>query len=169
MSLNRSHFLWTTAGSSPSKICKATIQASFLSGRYHTEALTRHWSTNKSGSCLLSSVCQAQNLSEDVRHILQFCPALQGVREKLFDYTRTFTSNFDTFLKEKILALCLPSNPDFCQFIVDCSTLPSVISLVQSYGSSFLSVMFEISRTWVFVIHRERLRRLDRWKPGQQL
>ena len=72
---------WSLAFSSPSKICKATIQASFLSGRYHTEALTRHWSTNKSGSCLLSSACQAQNLREDVRHILQFCPALQSVRK----------------------------------------------------------------------------------------
>ena len=147
----------------------ATIQASIISGRYRTEALTRYWSSNKNGCCLLSPQCNAQGLREDVQHMLQFCPALQDVREKLLDYTKNFTSKLDNHLQEKIYTLCLPVNPDFCQFIIDCSSLPLVISLVQLYGSSLLSVIFEISRTWVFVIHRERLRRLGRWKPGKQL
>ena len=169
MSLSRPHWIWTTAGSSPSKICMATIQATIISGRYRTEALTRYWSSNKNGCCLLSPQCNAQGLREDVQHMLQFCPALQDVREKLLDYTKNFTSKLDNHLQEKIYTLCLPVNPDFCQFIIDCSSLPLVISLVQLYGSSLLSVIFEISRTWVFVIHRERLRRLGRWKPGKQL
>ena len=169
MSLQRPHFIWTTAGSSPSKICMASIQARFLSGSYQTEALARHWSLNKSGSCLLSPECSTQGLREDVRHLLKYCPALHEIREKLYDYTVDVTSKFDTFLQEQIRTLCSPVHQDFCQFIIDCSTIPSVISMVQSYGSSILSDIFEISRTWIFVIHRERLRRLDRWKPGQKL
>ena len=58
MSLCKPHPLWRTAGSSPAKVTKATVQALLLSGRYRTEGLMKHWSSNKSGFCLLSEVQQ---------------------------------------------------------------------------------------------------------------
>ena len=169
MSLDRPHHLWLTAGPSPAKICMASVQANFLSGRYKTEALARHWSQNKSGLCLLSPTCHDSCLREDVPHILAICPALLGVRVQLMNYTLQMTFKFDDTVRKEILTLCTPSHSDFCHFLIDCSTIPSVISLADSYGSQLLSAMFEITRTWVFTLHRERLRRLNRWKSSSQL
>ena len=166
MSLSKPHPLWLTAGSSPSKICMASVQANLISGRYRTESLTRHWSNNSNGVCLLSSVCQNLGSKEDIRHILQWCPALEDTRDKLTEYTRNKVSNLDAYLQHEILGLCSVSNPSFCQFLLDCSTISTVISLVQLYGTSLLSFVFEISRTWVYGIHRERLRRLGRWNAS---
>ena len=57
MSLSSPHPLWSTAGSSPSKVAMATIQAQMLSGRYRSQKLCRHWSIHSSGFCLLSEEC----------------------------------------------------------------------------------------------------------------
>ena len=165
MSLKTPHLIWTTAGSSPAKIRKATIQALMISGRYRTESLVRHWSkTNKTGSCLLSLECSGT--LDDIEHILQHCPALDGTRSYLLEYTKFYVAKLDLPLAEIITEYCSPSNPDFCQFLLDCSSLASVIAFAQEFGSSCLSDMFEVSRTWVYALHRDRLRRLNRWIPG---
>ena len=169
MSLTRPHHIWSTAATSPAKITMATVQATLLSGRYCTEALARYWSSNKHGLCLLSPECSANGLKEDVRHMLQVCPALHSTRRKLEDYTLEATSSLDENIRNEILNLCSSASPDFCQFLLDCSCLPAVISLAQQHGANTLSILFQISRTWIFVIHRERLRRLDRWEPALQL
>ena len=46
MSLVKPHPLWTTAGSSPSKMSMATVQARMVSGRYRSELLCSNWSKN---------------------------------------------------------------------------------------------------------------------------
>ena len=69
MSLTRPHPLWYTAGSSPSKVAMASIQALMISGRYRSEALFRHWAPkNKNGFCLLSPTCS--ETVETIQHIL---------------------------------------------------------------------------------------------------
>ena len=165
MTLKSSHPIWWTAKSSPVKVRKASVQALMLSGRYRTEALVRHWSNNGNGMCLLSPECSDQY--EDIDHILQQCPALDETRAYLANYTEKFLTKLDPQISEIIKDLCKPSSPYFCQFLLDCSSIPTVVTLVQSVGSSCLSSMFEVARTWVFAIHRDRLRRLDRWMPGQ--
>ena len=55
MSLHSPHPLWLTAGSNPYEENKTTVQARMLSGRYRTEALCSHWSSNTEGLCLLTS------------------------------------------------------------------------------------------------------------------
>ena len=55
MSLKKPHPIWLTAGSNPYEISKAIQQAKFLSGRYRTEVLAKHWTKNKSGFCQSSS------------------------------------------------------------------------------------------------------------------
>ena len=52
MSLSRPHPIWTTARTSPYETEKACVQARMLSGRFRTEELARHWTTNKDGYCL---------------------------------------------------------------------------------------------------------------------
>ena len=79
MSLKSPHPIWTTAGSSPSKVALATIQAQMLSGRYRTQLLCSHWSPLSSQCCQLSQACS--NIVEDIPHILRDCEALRATRE----------------------------------------------------------------------------------------
>ena len=169
MSLVRPHSLWTSAGHSPAKIFKATVQALMLSGRYPTEALIKHWSPNKTGICQLSSSCSVQ---EDISHILTGCIALDDVRINLRRFTEVYIfklrQDSDSDLTGKICnlltILCNPSYPTFCQFLLDCASLPEVISLTQELGKVALYHLHEVARTWIYVLHRERLKLLGRWR-----
>lgn len=160
MSLTKTHPLWSTAGCSPSKVAMATIQARMVSGRYRTEYLCRHWSSNKTGVCLLSEQCKTT--IEDLPHILCHCPALQHTREKLVSYTLSYCKDIPQ-LGVIMLTFLVPTHPLFCQFITDCSSIPAVINAVQTYGSESLQHFFNVTRTWCYSLHRERHKKLGRW------
>ena len=160
MTLCRPHPIWSTAGSSPAKISMATVQALMLSGRYRTQLLCSHWShDNKVGFCLLSPECGTEN----IEHILEFCNALHETREKLKDYTFKYCKVVSPSTRKIVEEFCTPSSPDFCKFLLDCSVLPPVITAVQVEGYSVLSHLFDISRTWIYTLHKERMKRLGRW------
>ena len=161
MSLAKIHPMWSTAGCSPAKVAMATIQAQMVSGRYRTEYLCRHWSKNKAGVCLLSEGCKT--VLDDLHHILLFCPALQPIRDKLVNFTISYCDRLPHQLGTAILTFLVPTHPLYCQFLVDCSPIAEVISLVQTYGRDSLTHLFHITRTWCYSLHRERLKMLGRW------
>jgi len=163
MSLLKPHPLFTSAGSSSYRITKACIQARMLSGRYRCGALFRHWKPHNSGYCLLSESCEA---IEDIPHILQRCIGLKDVRKLLEDHTQSVAASLHDYLREVILLLCTPVSPLFCNFLLDCSSLPLVISIAQKYGEEIFTPLFSLSQTWVFTLHRERLKQLGRWKAA---
>ena len=152
--------MWSTAGCSPAKVAMATIQARMVSGRYRTEYLCRHWSKNKEGICLLDKGCQT---IEDLPHILLLCPALHPTREKLIKFTLSYCDSIPHPLNAIILSFLTPTHPQFCQFLVDCSSIAEVISLVQLFGRDSLNHLFHVTRTWCYTLHRERLKMLGRW------
>ena len=80
-SLTRCHYMWTTAASNPYECSKSTVLANMISGRFKTEALCRHWSTNRSGYCRAPTCNQVYGTLE---HLLVSCPALVSVRERLY-------------------------------------------------------------------------------------
>ena len=86
MSLTSPHPIWTSAGSSPYHVTMSTVQADMISGRYRTELLCKHWSSNKNGFCQLPS-CQGLQIPEDLDHILAGCGSLQPTRLNLLDFT----------------------------------------------------------------------------------
>ena len=53
MSLSHPHPIWTSAGSSPFEVKKATVQARMLSGKYRISTcwLRRHWYGDQSDIC----------------------------------------------------------------------------------------------------------------------
>ena len=155
MSLNRIHPIWSTAGSSPSKVIMATIQARMVS-----EYLCRHWSKNVHGVCLLSVSCKST--IEDLPHILLDCPALQPTRDKMVSFTMDFCRK-NPHLCQLILQYLSPYHPLFCQFLLDCSVVPETILLTQIHGSETLNHLFHVTRTWCYTLHRERLKLLGRW------
>ena len=160
MSLTSTHPLWKTAASSPTKVVMATVQARFLSGRYRTEALCSHWSSNKMGLCKLSPTCQTP---EDTSHILQKCVALDGTREKLIAFTNLYCTSHSV-IADIVAKYCRMECRLFVQFLLDCSVLPEVIAAVQIHGQEILSHLFNISRQWVYSLHRDRLKLLGRWR-----
>ena len=139
----------------------ATQQARLLSGRYRTEALTSHWS-DTSGVCKLSPSC---NSSEDTSHILKYCLALHSTRENLFSFTDSY-SDRHPIVASIIQKYCKRGTECrlFCQFILDCSVLPEVITAVQTNGQVILQHLFDITRMWCYVLHRERLKILNKWR-----
>ena len=143
MSLTTPHPLWTCAGQSPAKVAMATIQALMISGRYRTEKLCSHWSRNRGGNCLLSTSYSEQ---EDLPHILSSCPALAATREKLYRYTLSYSKQYPAIIP-LLQQFCTPGSPQFCQFLIDCSSLPPVILMTQELGKSVLHHLFTITRT----------------------
>ena len=132
-----------------------------LSGRYRTEALCRHWKPHSDGSCLLSSSCSS--VIEDLEHILYQCCALEPTRIKLKDYTVNYCRNVPS-LSPVITKFLSTSSHDFCQFLIDCSTLPDVIAATRLLGREYVHHhLFSITRTWVYSLHKARLKILGRW------
>ena len=160
MSLSTPHPLWTTAGSSPSKVAMATVQAQMISGRYRTQQLCSHWSPQTTGFCLLSSSCSST--IEDLPHILSTCNALLPAREKLQRFSSSYSEKHP-LVKDIVQTFCQPSHPQFCQFILDCSVLPQVILAHQLHGKEILEQLFQLSRTWIYTLHKQRMKMLGRW------
>jgi hypothetical protein len=154
MSLLRPHPILTTAGHSYDTN-KMIIQLRMLSGRYRVGSLLKHFSTGHTGICEL---CGSEE--EDLSHILvPRCPLLHERRNLLLEYSRTVLQQSSTC--STIFEDILPTD-NFVQFILDCSVLPVVIHAAQ-HDKTILPLLFKISRTWCYSMHRTRLKLLGRW------
>ena len=115
-------------------------------------------------SCLISPECK--NILEDLQHIIKTCPALQPTRLKLSEFTKEYTEKKidNEEVRKLILSMTTLTHPQYMDYLLDCSCLPPVVSLVQRLGvEEVLPHLFTISGTWLFVLHRERLKLLGRW------
>ena len=164
MSLRRTHPLWLTTSQSPRQVSMATIQAVMLSGRYRCGALMRHWSQKNDGVCQLSVECREKIILEDIPHLLCHCPAFIQLRLNLQNFTRSYASKLQTEIRDLLCVKCNPQHPSFIQFLLDCSVDSEVILLTQKYSCDILGQFFLVTRTWVFNIHRERMKLLGRWR-----
>ena len=143
------------------QVTKALVQATMLSGRYRCGSLTRYWINSYDGHCLLKD---CGSVLEDISHILTACPALHGTRGKLAQFTWDYSLSLPGPLCLLLRTLCHPTSQDFCQFLLDPSVIPAVIRLSQLLGRNIFDHLFYISRTWVYALHRERLKQLGLWK-----
>ena len=135
-----------------------------LSGRYHFKSLVWHWKPGSNGNCLLAPSC---TVLEDIPHILQHCPAYQETRNKLQLLTNRVVAELPEEITAKVLSLSQISSPFFCNFLLDCSTIPDVISAVQRYGEELLQSLFYLTQSWIFAIHTERLKLRGLQGPAQ--
>ena len=152
------HPIWLTAGSNPYEISKAIQQARLLSGRYRTEALTKHWSSNKSGYCQ-SSTCNS--VVETVEHILIHCGAYSSCKKHLYSL---WLSSTNPVVNGLVVEALSSDTAYLLQFILDCSVLPSVIIATQKHGFVILKELFYLTRTWCFSVHKQRMKMLGRWR-----
>ena len=159
MSLSKPHPIWTTCGSSIYEANKACIQAKFLSGRYRTDKLLSHFSKENSVFCELHPEDPAVG---DLDHHLVLCPALQERRKVLFEYWNSITASSPP-CRDIIITIMSSPVQKFMQFILDCSVLPEVITATQKHGTVIHNILFKLTRTYCYSIHRERLKKLDKW------
>ena len=157
MSLTKPHPLWTTTNGNPHEVSKAMQQARFLSGRYRTNSLMKHWNPGSKGLC---NYPECEDAIETIEHILLDCKAYTKQRQQLVSMWLA-TQVFEVY--PLILDALSASKNYLLQFIMDCSPLPQVILAKQHYGDIIHNEIFKLTRTWCFVLHRERMRIHGRW------
>ena len=151
-SLKDPHPVFWTAGSNPYEVAKAVIQCKMISGRYRTAMLTRHWSNNRNGWCLSPS---CREVPETLCHLLLWCPRYDGVRAAII---RLWQNTPHPPISQLITEVLNGPPENLLKFILDASTNPTAISLGQSFGSQPLCIIFHLTRSWCFSIHKERAR-----------
>ena len=157
MSLTKPHPLWATVGCNPYEVCKAIQQSRFLSGRYRSEELAGHWSSNKEGYCL-APTCHKK--VENTKHILIECEAYFQCKTRLY----ALWVSYPCSVVHRLVLEALSAETDYLlQFILDCSVLPSVIHAVQSFGQIVLKKLFYLTRSWCWSVHKQRMKLLGRW------
>ena len=155
MSLRKPHPLWLTRGSNPFEVNKAVTQGRMLSGRYHTDQLMRHWTSNEQGVCQLP-LCTGSEVGS-LEHILIFCQALQPIRNKMMKVAYE-VSEENEYLQNIIhWVMSHPNRSIWVQFLLNCSCLPIVIESCHKWGPEIMERLFYISRNCCYSIHRTRM------------
>ena len=133
MNLTKPHPIWVTAGSNPYEISKAIQQARFLTGRYRSAKLMRHWgNNNKEGFCLAPT---CHNTVESLEHILVQCKAYTESKARLYSL---WLSTRNKVVFNLVLEALSSETQYLVQFLVDCSVLPSVVKATQENGYEIL-------------------------------
>ena len=161
MSLSKPHPIWTSAASSPYELKKATVQARMLSGRYRTCWLRRHWSGDSSGLCQIPG-CTGE--PGTLLHIATGqCAGLTSARVRAVALWQIFLRD-NELIFPLIRDFSLGDPQHFLEFLVDPTTRPKVISLAQIHSKKdILSKLCYMTRTWLFAMHKERLKLLGYW------
>ena len=155
------HTIWWTAGANPYEVSKAVIQCRMLSGRYRTRLLTGKWSESGNRCCPATSCLQVE---ESLEHILLECPAYAHTRNNL---EQKFKDVKNEELR-KLAKFALEQPPAFLmQFLLDATGLPATRMLVSKLGEDVLFPLFNLTRTWCYAVHRDRLNLLRLEKSKQ--
>ena len=164
MSLSSPSPIWTSCGNSPYEMKKATVQARMGSGRYRTCWLRRHWAEEESGDCRVPG-CTG-NVPGTLLHLATGqCPGLSAATAAATEHWVTFLQ-VHPHLLPPVKVLTGGSPEEFLSLLLDPSTQAPVISLAQEQGSHVVDQICYLTRTWLFTLHRERLKKLGHWVLG---
>ena len=153
-SLTQAHPILWTPGSNPHEVSKAVVQSKMLSVWYQTALLTRHWSPSRTEWC---PAITCLNVPESLDHILLKCPYYSRIKEQLILQWAIVVDRSAHLLMVQML-----SGPEYSllSFILDPSTHPKVIELVQTLGLGLLQLFMNLTRSWCWDIHRRRAKLL---------
>ena len=158
-SLVSPHPIWLCAGGSSYESNKSLVVAKMLSGRYRTEMLCRFWSSNTNGYCEAVTCVQVQG---DLEHLLVKCPALNQDRMRLFNLWLSKTAYLPQ-LQDLMCRMISAFPEEKVKFILNPSTHPEMIVLVQLYGEPLLRHVMYLTRTFAFSLHRRKQILTGRW------
>ena len=150
-SLTRAHYMWSTSASNPFECSKSTVLARMLSGRFRTEALCKHWSSNKMGFCRAPTCRETPGTLE---HLLVTCPALDNTRERLYHMWLQRTVMFPS-LHSTIREILDSDESTKTQFILEPLAFPQIAQDFNNHGQRFIDQLSYLTRTFAFYIDRE--------------
>ena len=111
----------------------------------------------KNGYCL-HPTCNSK--VEDIDHILLWCPSYNQLREKLL---QIWLSCSNHSINQLIRSILSGPSKQLLLFILDATAHPSVIQNTCKSDSELLKIIFHLTRTWCFCIHKARAKLLNRW------
>ena len=150
-SLTKAHYIWSSAASNPFETSKSTVLACMASGRFRTEYLCRHWSTNKAGYCRAPSCYQTLGTLE---HLLVVCPALDIVRQRLYNMWLEKSVMFPA-LHSTIKEVLTCDDSTKVQFILEPLYFSEISHLYNCHGQHFIQQLAYLTRTFAFYINKE--------------
>ena len=157
--LQQPHPLWTTAGSNSFECHKSIVLAKMISGRFRTEYLSRHWTSNKEG------YCQLETCSEEVgnlEHLLISCPGLEQVRSRMREMILSRTRLL--FPLKVFIARIFESPPAIqMQFLLEPLAFNLISHFCELYGQTVLVLVYYCVRTYVYYVFRQKQILLGLW------
>jgi hypothetical protein len=156
-SLTKTHYMWTAAASRPFECSKSTILCRMASGRYRTEVLSRHWSTNKAGHCRAPT---CQQIPGTLEHLLVACHGLTDTRERMYQMWLEKSVMFPV-LHSTIREVLVSVEELKVQFIMEPLAFPQLLSAYKLHGQVFINQLSYLTRTYAFNIHREYQKLID--------
>ena len=153
--------IWLCSSSSR-EVEKLTIALRLLSGRYRLDSIARFYTPwNRDGMCRLS-LCwdSAWAHKGDIENFICHCKSLQSVRTSLLNSMMFFLSSSHPRL-HLIVENFLLTEASMTQFFLDCSTLPDVISDVQTHGEDSLGLLLRLARNFCYGLHSERNKQIS--------
>ena len=161
MSLRHPSPIWTSCGNNQYEVKKATVQARMFSGRYRTCWMRRHFGVGETGVCRVPG-CSGSTPGTLMHLATGQCPGLTtAVRAATLHWSNFILKN--PILNPLVQVLSQEEPAKFLEFLLDPSTQPSVISLVQEHGKVVMDQLCHLSRTWLYLLHRERFKKLGLW------
>ena len=124
--------------------------------------MRRHWSRGSTGNC------EIPGCSDEPGTLLHLatgqCPSLTAAKSKVVLLWKDFLTT-NPVLFPLVSDISLGDQSHFLSFLVDPSTNPSVISLIQTNKPELdlLNKLFYLTRTWLYTLHKERLSLLGLW------
>ena len=128
-------------------------------GRYLTDRLQRHWSSNRGRFCLLPA-CPDLHIEGDLQHFLLSCRSLHQTQERLLHLASRVSVEHPSLHEILNFAFSSPDPSFLIQLLLDSSSVPSVIKAVQVYGLIVRDRLLYLGRTWCYTLHRERMNQL---------
>ena len=132
-----------------------------LSGRYRSDSLLSNFHPSNSPKCQLA--CDSPDSLGDLPHLLLHCSSLAYRRTVLFDYWKSLAAK-NPECSSLVNSMISAAAEIQIQFILDCSAIPEVASLALIHGDQPLALLYKMTRTFCYSIHRERLKLLNRWR-----
>ena len=159
-SLQQPHPIWITAGSNTFECHKSAVLARMISGRYHSDYLARHWTSNKLGHCLMDT---CPGVIGTIEHLLIVCPSLSVVRGRLRNMILTKTKVLVPLCNFIFNVFMAPPETQ-TQFFLEPLAFPQIRELCEIYGKIILSLIFYCVRTYVYYIHRQKQILAGNWQ-----
>ena len=99
--------------------------------------------------------------------MLVLCPGLEHVRNRLHSLWCLKTVNCPSL--HNVIIRILGSSPGtLLKFLLCSNSFPEIIHLTQTLGQEIMDRVMYLTRTWVFALHRQKMKLLGRWPGGEQ-